>query len=240
MCTVLYLPGKEHICFASLRDESPSRALAKFPELVNDGGIAILAPIDPQANGTWLGVNEFGNVLILLNGGFAKHPLGLKYRKSRGLIVTDLLKTELPLVTWRLINLHQIEPFTLVVYSECMLFELVWDGEHKHQRKLNNQESHIWSSSTLFHAEARKNRKDTFDNWIAMQPPLDKLSVLHFFNQHKHDPDNGFIINRNDLVKTLSFTYIEIQKKKVQMDYYDLNAFMHHTAWMPIHTSCLL
>jgi uncharacterized protein with NRDE domain len=48
-------------------------------------------PEDPKAGGTWYVVDENGTVLVLLNGAEEKHTIKLSYRKSRGLIVLDII-----------------------------------------------------------------------------------------------------------------------------------------------------
>jgi uncharacterized protein with NRDE domain len=50
----------------------------------------VIYPKDPKA-GTWYVVDEKGTVLVLLNGANEKHVAGLNYRKSRGLIVLDII-----------------------------------------------------------------------------------------------------------------------------------------------------
>ena len=94
MCTVLFIPNKISNYFVSLRDESPMRTKALLPLIVTKNKINFLSPIDPVAGGTWIGTNEFGNTIVLLNGGFKSHQKKNNYRKSRGLIVAELLANE--------------------------------------------------------------------------------------------------------------------------------------------------
>ena len=126
MCTVLFFPTKEGYYFASLRDESPKRAKAKIPAVVNNDELSYLAPIDPLGGGSWVGVNENGNVIILLNGGFQTHIREKSYRKSRGLIVTELLTKEMPVVEWSLMDMDGIEPYTLIIFDGGIYFN--WFG----------------------------------------------------------------------------------------------------------------
>ena len=98
MCTVVFIPKGDKYFFASLRDESPLRPRAAVPTIYKEGDAVILSPIDAMAGGTWLGVTASGSIIILLNGGFKKHERKTNYRKSRGLIVTELLASNLPVV----------------------------------------------------------------------------------------------------------------------------------------------
>lgn len=240
MCTVIFYPEKQKRVFASLRDEDPRRATALPPDLYADGPLNWLGPIDPEAGGTWLGANQLGNVVILLNGGFEKHQRQSSYARSRGLIVRDLLASEAVLVEWSLLNLDQIEPFTLVVWEDQQLYQLVWDGEARHRLKLNAREPMIWSSSTLYDTAARNRRKQLFNQWLETAPQISEQTLLHFFEQEK-DAANGFLINRKDAVKTLSFTFLEWRSDKLDMHYRDFTDQRVAQQQLPIltHPDCL-
>jgi Transport and Golgi organisation 2 len=229
MCTVVFIPSQTGSFFASLRDESPKRPSAFSPVIKQKGGIKFLAPIDPSAGGTWLGLNELGSAIILLNGGFENHQKATNYQRSRGLIVSELLVSEMPVIDWQLIDLTHIEPFTLIVWSDALLFQLVWDGSKKHRIRLDATKSHLFSSATLYNNEAKARREDWFNNWMAMEPPISKLSFLRFFKSID-DKENGFIINRNNEMATLSYTFIEMpHQEQAAMSYYDLANFTFHS-----------
>jgi uncharacterized protein with NRDE domain len=208
MCTVIYLPGDTPL-FLSNRDESPQRPRALVPAIYEKNGIHYLCPIDPSGGGTWVGVNERKEVVILMNGAFVKHLSQPPYAKSRGLIVTELLSAEMPVITWNLLDMTYIEPYTLVVFTDAMLFELVWDGKQKHRKSYPTNEAHIWSSSTLYSAEVKAKRKVLFQEWLAVNPEHSKAAVQAFIHSW-NDQENGFIMNRREQVKTLSTSIIEL------------------------------
>lgn len=227
MCTVVFIPSQTGSFFASLRDESPKRPGAFKPAVKQKGGIKFLAPTDSSAGGTWLGLNELGSVTILLNGGFDNHQKVNNYQKSRGLVVLELLASKMPVIDWQLMDLIQIEPFTLIVWSDGLLFQLIWDGETKHRIRLDSTKSHLFSSATLYTIEAKTQREDWFNNWMAMEPPISKLTLLRFFKS-VDDNENGFIINRNNEMATLSYTFIEMPlHDQASMNYYDLANFTY-------------
>lgn len=229
MCTVVFIPYNNKKYFASLRDESPKRPQALAPKVYKTNDTKYLMPKDALAGGTWLGINEYKNVIILLNGAFENHNKKEFYLKSRGIIVSELLLSAMPVVDWQLMDLNNIEPFTLVVWSDDHLFELVWDGNEKHRNRLDSSTSHIWSSSTLYDKPSKMNREELFQNWIAMNPPIAKLSMLTFFKSID-DKENGFIINRSEKMKTLSYSFIELSDSNIaNLDYYDLKNFKHHS-----------
>lgn len=228
MCTVVFIPKGDKYFFASLRDESPSRPKAMVPDIYKEGNAVILSPTDALAGGTWLGVTESGSVIILLNGGFEKHKRKTNYRKSRGLIVTELLASNLPVVNWNLLDMQDVEPYTLVVWNEGNLFQLVWDGEHKHGALLKSNQPYIWSSSTLYDQQARTHRSELFRQWIGMNTPVSSLSVFNFFKSYT-DSETGFLMNRNEQTKTLSYTFIELQTDdSAEMQYHDFLSDTYH------------
>jgi hypothetical protein len=228
MCTVVFLPKGDKYFFASLRDESSLRPRAAVPTIYKQGEAVILSPIDAQAGGTWLGVTASGSVIILLNGGFKKHERKANYRKSRGLIVADLLASYSPVIDWTLMDMQDVEPYTLVVWNEGSLFQLVWDGTHKHGVLLKSNQPYIWSSATLYDYQARVYRSELFEQWVGMNIPVSSLSLFNFFKSFT-DRENGFLMNRNEQTKTLSYTFIELQTDDSgEMQYHDfLNDSFH-------------
>ena len=222
MCTVVFIPIGDQYYFASLRDESPIRPKAKTPELTREGDTDILSPKDARAGGTWIGVSSYGNLIVLLNGGFEKHEQAGTYLKSRGLIVSELLTTLSPVSRWSVMDMQGIEPCTLVVWSEGDFVQLVWDGERKHRLVLSRHQANIWSSATLYDGKARKMRKDFFSNWTQESSPVSPSSLFVFFNSIA-DRENGFLIDREGIVKTLSFTFVELRTdSSAKMKYHDL------------------
>lgn len=49
------------------RDEQKSRALALAPAIYDRQGVSVMMPLDPQGQGSWISLNQFGLSLCLLN-----------------------------------------------------------------------------------------------------------------------------------------------------------------------------
>jgi uncharacterized protein with NRDE domain len=224
MCTVVFIPQKNKIIFASLRDESPVRPTAISPLVYTLDSVTILAPKDTLAGGTWLGINDQDNVIILLNGGFIKHKHTEPYKRSRGLIVNELLNSGSPLAEWGLLDLENIEPFTLLIWSAGKLFQTVWDGSNKHTIELAASKPLMLSSSTLYPEMAKENRTHLFNNWMETEPVVSMNSLLDFFKSYS-ESENGFIMNMNEKFKTLSYSFIELNSNSgAELNYYDLQS----------------
>lgn len=224
MCTVVFIPGKDGYSFASLRDEDPMRMRAIMPAVYTEERVSFLSPLDPVGKGTWIGVNEYGNIIILLNGGFSSHIKKQNYAASRGTIVKNLLTDESPVIAWSMIDLKEIEPFTLIVWTTGKLFHLVWDGHKKHRMLLSNNIPHIFSSATLYEEPAARKKEELFNEWMNSGPLITAASAQLFFTTASPDSQNGFIINRAEKIKTLSYSFIEIKKQEEAIfNYRDLS-----------------
>ena len=221
MCTVTYIPLKDRALFSSNRDENPSRRSAALPAFYKGKNNKMLYPADGAAGGTWIGLNDSGGVLILLNGGFVNHTKQPKYRISRGLIVKQLLDEKDILFAWEQLDLNNIEPFTVIAFLNNQLHQLVWTGYHRIEMKPDDSLPHIWSSATLYAPEFQTLRQEWFKEFLSKNPGATKED-LHKFLLRYNDDENGFIMNRNESVKTCSISLIEIDHQQAAFDYFDL------------------
>lgn len=234
MCTVSFVCSNDRIIITSNRDEQVLRpAIAPKNYHINDK--KIFFPKDPRAGGTWYAVDEKGNVLVLLNGAAEKHQWNPPYRRSRGLIVLDLMGSPSVLQTWQDINLDNVEPFTLVSFENQQLHQLRWNGISKEDIALNAAQNHIWSSSTLYSKEIREQRAQWFSVFLETRPEVtaDEMFQFHRYTETENQ-HFGLVINREEQLKTLSITQTVIEKNKIALHYHDLvaqkdfsNTFIH-------------
>ena len=223
MCTVSFINSTEGVIITSNRDEKVIRPSAFAPRNYCQNGKNIMYPKDPKAGGTWFVIDEKGTVLVLLNGGKMKHVPGFFYRKSRGLIALDIISNESPKDFWNQINLEDIEPFTLILYQDGELYELIWDGFLKSKTELDHRQNYIWSSVTLYPKEIRQKRSNWFFDFLKDKKEISASEMLNFHrNTEQGDSENGLVINRENVLKTLSITQAIIEKNKCVLRYYDL------------------
>lgn len=224
MCTVSYLPlPNNNFILTSNRDESPTRKTI-VPKEYEENGVKLLYPKDALAGGTWIGLSEKNRLVCLLNGGFEKHKRDASYKMSRGVIVKQLLTVDNPVSYIEEFDFLGIEPFTIVLVdwnSELTTYELVWDGTQKHFQELQ-QEPKIWSSSTLYDAKTKQDRKDWFQDWLIENPNYTKEDILTFH----HDKELGSVTNSPIMdrlfVKTVSVSCAEKKNETVDFSYEDL------------------
>ncbi len=223
MCTVSFIPAGNRFFIAHNRDEKSSRAKALAPAVNNINGQALLFPRDRTAGGAWIGCSQNASAAVLLNGAFEKHLWQPPYRKSRGLIMLDILATDDPPLTYAIADLTGIEPFTMILWSNNALYECRWDGKQKHTLPLSPVIPHSWSSATLYDAPAVAKRKKWFAHWLQQHPKPQVADIIQF---HLHggdgDPYNSLCMNRNNEMLTVSITVMEMCTQGSFMHYLDL------------------
>jgi len=223
MCTVSFVNNNGKIIITSNRDEKILRPNAVEPKnyLINNKNIVF--PKDKKAGGTWFAVDENSNIMVLLNGAQEKHIIRPSYRKSRGLILIELISSQSPIDAWNTIDLENIEPFTIVLFENNNLYQLRWNETEKETIALDIQQSHIWSSSTLYSSMVRQERAQWFYTFLDTKPQVEEEELFNFHRYtEKENKEHGLIINRNDVLKTLSITQAVIDQNKAVIHYTDL------------------
>lgn len=230
MCTVSFVYANHSFLLTSNRDEKITRPSAIEPKIYQTATKKIIYPKDAKAGGTWFVVDEFGNAIILLNGGKTKHIAKDNYRLSRGVIVLELMASNAIVSTWKTIDLTDIEPFTLLVLENKQPFQLQWSGEEKFTDELEINQTYIWSSSTLYTPEIQQQRAQWFAQYMNENKDIsaEKMKFFHK-NTEPKDAKNGLIINRDNLYKTLSVTQTVISGNSVCVNHSDLILNMEHS-----------
>jgi uncharacterized protein with NRDE domain len=223
MCTVsfTYKGGKDFILISN-RDEAVTRKTMS-PKIYSEDNISMIYPKDEVAGGTWVGTSSKNRTLCILNGAFVNHKKKLTYKKSRGIIVKELLKVDDVFSAIESYDFKDIEPFTLLIVdwnSVLKLIELVWDGNKKQINDLPLT-SRIWSSSTLYNSEMKMFRKKWFQEYLIQNgSSSDELLNFHQF-YGVGDPMLDLKIDRG-LLKTVSISLFEKENERVNVVYKDL------------------
>ena len=235
MCTVSFIRVNDTVIITSNRDEHRQRKNAAAPAFHVLQDKKIIFPKDAKAGGTWFAAADNGTVAVLLNGAFVKHVAGPPYRKSRGLILLDLIGNPDPLSCFAGMNLDNIEPFTLILFQSGSLHELRWDEKNKYEKRLDAYTNFIWSSATLYSEEVVAHRKMLFDRFIGSGKIITP-QLAHRFHSYNHgDPENGFVINRLNGIKTFSITQAVVQPASINFLHNDLIQMQQFEETMAIH-----
>ena len=222
MCTVTYLPkSNNEFILTHNRDEHFSRGNAQFPSHKTISNQNILAPIDSNAGGTWIATSQH-YTLCLLNGGFEKHVSQPPYRHSRGKIILDFFEYNSITDFIQTYNISQLEPFTLIIIDHHSndLHQCVFDGQILYHSKMQKEQAHIWSSCTLYQVEEKQQRKKHFNSFL-QESKLTQDEVIAFHtNSYKTLEHEDILINRNEILKTVSLTSI-VKSSAISMTYID-------------------
>ena len=224
MCTLTYLPiEKDSFILTSTRDVMRQRAKATKPDHYRSNGLSLYYPKDGKAGGSWLGISGYKRLICLLNGAFDFYFPEPPYKKSRGLVLLDLLSIKEKEKLIEFDSFSDIEPFTMIIIdwsSDYELFELRWDGVNKYLKRLENR-SQIWSSSSLYNSSAKNKRKEMFRGWLKNNNEYDENGIMDFHNLETDDPKNSIRMNR-DLFCSVSLSCIKKHKDDLSWRYKDL------------------
>ncbi len=224
MCTVSYIKVNEQYIFSSNRDENINRPLAIAPMKIEHEGYSLYYPTDPLANGTWFCVKSDGTVFVLLNGAIQKHQPQPYYRKSRGLVLLEIIAESNMMVEWERVELENIAPFTIIAFRSGTLVQFLWDGSEKQTDFLDSSKPYIWSSVTLYTQEIRDKRKKWFHEFLVDKQfhPTD-AELLQFHTQTEaQDHENGLLINRKMEMLTKNVTQCVLTNNEFIINHLDL------------------
>ncbi|MEX0685366.1 MAG: NRDE family protein [Balneolales bacterium] len=228
MCTVTFFPKDDHNWVLSTnRDELKSRDKALPPSIFKAGELNYLAPIDGKAGGTWVGMNEAGICLTLLNNYQGVNPLISHHTDalSRGLIIPKLMHlTQLNEVDNKMKTLQtaNYNPFRLVgIQSKpWKLMEWSWDGMdfqiHSHPVK-----PHLWVSAGRDYEGVWNSREKVFKNFLKANPLPDVAAIKRLHASRYPDPGAYAFAMELDIVATVSNTIAELHGGKPRMHYHD-------------------
>ena len=236
MCTVTFIPKPDlGFILTSSRDEAPGRDTFP-PKIYVEENVKLLYPKDAVAGGTWIGTSE-RRAVTLMNGGFVAHERKTFYKRSRGLVVKDLLKTENFNHEIAAYDYSGIEPFTVIIVSwetGLQLFQLVWDGTDYHFQE-ERLAPKIWSSSPLYPVDLKNKRETWFSDFLLKAALPSESGMLRFHKTAgEGDLASNLIMDRG-LVRTKSITQILKKKTTVEMRYEDLqtNATQYTALQLP-------
>jgi hypothetical protein len=221
MCTVSFMPTRSGFMLAMNRDEQKARPRALPPRRHLTGSREALYPLEPSG-GTWVGVNDAGISLALINW-YAKPQRDRTLCVSRGIVIPHLLAADDIAdvgIFFSDLPLTRINPFRLIAISagEYKVREWRWDGavlESKH----HGWKCRHWFSSGHDEALANRKRARVVRAASATAPAQTPawLRKLHC----SHQPERGAFsvcMHRQD-AQTVSYTEIATTGRKAQMRY---------------------
>lgn len=221
MCTLTYIKeyGGGRIITAN-RDESPLRNASRLSEYQNAKGEKFFIAKEPLKGGTNVAISTGKRMSVLLNGAFEQHEMGGKYVKSRGILLLESLEYENLFEFAEQNSLSGIEPFTLVEFQN-LIREVRWDGTKLFKKNVNPNKAQIWASAQLYSREVIRKRELWFKDLLAKNPDKDDILEFHF-KGGDGDTENDLVMNRSNLVRTVSITQLADIGGKGSLRHFDL------------------
>jgi uncharacterized protein with NRDE domain len=220
MCTISFLPaGPEAYLLASNRDELKTRKKESAPEIHWVHGIRCIWPVDGEAGGTWIAVNEFGCSYTLMNDYQSPEPdlkASSENKKvhSRGHIIPQIAgDRSVEDVTKRLDNMlnSPYKPFRLLMAdANNGVFMWHFDGKtlKRHHQSFG---AGLWVSAGKNESRVLAGRRKVFEAFLkkAYTDPLQRIKDLHT----SKIPEPGALAVSMELenVQTVSSTIVEVR-----------------------------
>jgi hypothetical protein len=222
VCTVSFIPRVEGFYLAMNRDESVDRIQALPPAEFKRAGLRCLYPREP-AGGTWIGANDTGVCLALINGPAVDHaPTGEPI--TRGEVVRTLVDQP----TFRGIHrglprlpLLHMRPFRLIGASlpERSVGEWQWDGARLAFEPHPWMRLHWFSSG--FDALEVGRQRDHVCWQAAAQASAGSLAWLRrLHGSHQPSPGPYSICMHGPGAQTVSYTEVVVSSTKLTMRYW--------------------
>lgn len=221
MCTVTFVPRRSGYAMAMNRDEQRTRSVALPPGIRTLEGCRVLSPTE-RGGGTWIGLNQFGNTLALVNWySIPRKVSGL--HRSRGDVVCSVLaaaesgQVDDGLARWRL---GLVNPFRLVGIFPAQQEVIEWRWNLTALSRLSHPwKAGQWISSGFDEPGAQQHRGEAFGR-RARQATFGSNRWLDQLHQ-SHDPEPGpysTCMHREDAA-TVSLTRIVVNASRGIMAY---------------------
>lgn len=221
MCTVSWLFSNHGYELFFNRDELKSRQRATRPSLKTLHQTQIISPIDTDAGGTWITVNEHGLSLCLLNHYAAQQVIDQRDWISRGLLVQALshfADTSMLLSQLKAIKLSHYRPFDLLALSpNNQVWQAHWDG---FELQIKQPTLMPLTSSSYATDKVISCRLKHFRN-IQKEQPLNPTQLRQYHASHSPEAGAFSVCMHRDNGQTVSFSHIRVDQSQVYFDYYD-------------------
>lgn len=219
MCTVTWLRQPGSYVLLCNRDERHTRRPASGPRAGKLRGASFIAPVDGDHGGSWIGANEFGLTLCLLNRYGDPGVSENGEFTSRGLLLTDLLDArDGQQIDERMamVDLRQYRPFTLLALSarfDATVAE--WNGKTL-ELTVRTENPGMLTSTSLKEPAIAVQRRRQFEKLGAQVTP----EILREFHR-SHVPERGpysVCMHREDAA-TVSLSMVTVNKDAIEFSY---------------------
>jgi hypothetical protein len=203
------------------RDERRTRGVGSPPVLRQQDGVSFAAPIDPDAGGTWIGVNDRGVTVCLLNryGDTPLDPPGP--RPSRGLLVLELLAAvDAARVIERVLGrpLGELLPFTICAVDSGGVVHLAdWTGTESLLSEVTRP-GMVRTSSGSDQRQAEHLRSEALHR-LAIGTPISPELLDRFHRSHLPERGRFSVCMHRDEAETQSLSIVRVGRAEAVLEY---------------------
>ncbi len=205
------------------RDERHTRKPAIGPRLGKVREVSFVAPVDGDHRGSWIGTNQFGLTLCLLNRYGEWIPIPDRDYTSRGLLLTDLLdSSDSQHFRERLsdIELNRFQPFTMLALSVGEPALLInWTGT---ECTLQPDAEALMplTSSSLKNSNLGIRRRELFAEMASQRTNLDLELLDEFHRSHLPERGPASVCMHRDDAATVSLSTVVVNPASVEFLYH--------------------
>lgn len=244
MCTLTWMSDQAGCRIFFNRDEKRTRLPAIPPAVQDVKGVRVLTPVDGNAGGSWMAVNEYGIAIAILNyyEADAILPVNDQSHESRGLLVLDLAACKsLDEVKSTVENTGSktYRPFILTAFDESgetALFK--WDGVDMATGSLRDNFKPVTTSSVKT-VEVLSARRKRFLELVDKYDGQSDEMMREF--QHSRDSLGGAysVTMTRDDAQTVSYNEVVIARDLVSFYYQPREISVHDPEYLSGHTVTL-
>jgi hypothetical protein len=224
MCTVSWIHEERGYQLFCNRDERHTRQPALPPRERRQRGVLFIAPVDGDHSGSWIGVNQFGLSLCLLN---RYHDEGQRAAAppymSRGLLVNELMDCQSRCEAQSRIepaDLTRYRPFTLLALEiEEPPLVVEWTGRKLLIERYGELAMPLTSSS-LDPKGVSLSRHQHFNSLVAASGKIDSSLLCAFHASHFPSASAYSTCMHRDDAHTVSFSRIKVTRSRIEFLYH--------------------
>ena len=222
MCTLSWVVTADGYELRFNRDEARERAPELPPRVFEREGSRFAAPLDGEAQGTWLAVNEMGTCVTLLNAYRPSRGVAPTRWRTRGELVLALADSTDPAHVQERLHarlderdLHHYRPFVLFAIDRAgRSRSWSWDGL---ELESVEEPPAPLASSGVVQASAQRSRAEVWSRTVGELPGIEALDAFH----RSHDPERGALsvcMHRDDAC-TRSLVRVSVDEARIVLEH---------------------
>ncbi|MFW5728477.1 MAG: NRDE family protein [bacterium] len=226
MCTVTWCSEDSGYVLLFNRDEARTRGPAFPPEVRMRNGVRFISPMDSDAGGTWLGVNEYGVTVGLLNFCSTEYtadtqalpPGGIKV--SRGILVNSLLDSpDIETVDARLRETDRTRYMPFLLFAmESAERRAYWNWTGRAFERTDEPDLPL-STSGFSPEDVLRFRSQVLRRIIDQHGGLSSETLFAFHCYHDPEYPTHSVSMEREEARTVSFTEIRVRRDHVSLAY---------------------